>query len=109
MRNAVPPQSEVQGQPLAYAPVVLHIGRRRDVIPLSADLNPVLCVLLGKAHEIVAKIVSAGKRFGPYAACRASERTVEFKVSFSVGEGVLDLFVDRPAETKLKLMRTLRP
>src|ERR1700727_216751 len=96
MRNAIPTQSEVEGEPVVYAPVVLDISGGRDVIPMSTDLVSVLGIRLRVAEKEVS-IVVTGKR------------TVEVKVALGVGESILNLGIQRPAESELQLVRALGP
>src|SRR5215472_7073830 len=96
MWNTVPAKSEVQSQLCVHAPVVLQVGCRGDVVPVTADLGAVFGILLSKTQQEVSIVI-------------ATERTVEFEVALSVRERVLDFLVDRPAETEFQLVSALGP
>jgi hypothetical protein len=93
MRNAIPAQAEVQGEAIIYAPVVLRIDRRRDVIPVAGDLDAVLRIRLGVAEQEICVVVPR-------------ESAVEGEVAFGVGESILNLLVECPTEAKLQLVRS---
>src|SRR5271155_4430135 len=78
------------------APVVLDISRIGDIVPLPADLDRVLGVLLSVAEQEIGKVI-------------ASESAIKVKVSLGIGEGILSLLIDRPACAHSDLVRALGP
>src|SRR5882757_9673463 len=80
---------------MVQAPVVLHISSIGKVVPVAAGLHRILLILLGITEEVVGKII-------------ACEGPVELERALRISKVILNLFVDRPTETKLELVRALR-
>ena len=96
MRNAVPPQPKIQGQPLGGAPVVLNIRGPRNVVPVAAVLNRKLVIGLSVTQQEIGKV-------------NPGVVTVEGEEALGLTEQILDLLINRPAAAELELMRSLGP
>src|SRR6185437_5213503 len=96
MRQTVPTQSEVQGQAMGCAPVVLNVSAIGIIIPLAVDLCTVLTVSRSKTEQIICEVI-------------AGKPAVKAEASLCGGEGILTLFVDSPTAAELDLMSALGP
>ena len=56
MRNAVPTQTEVQGQAVVYAPVVLNISGPGNVVPVAVILNSQLVVAGSRTQQEISEV-----------------------------------------------------
>src|SRR5580692_8729963 len=81
---------------MGRAPVVLDISRIGNIVPLPADLDRVLGVLLSVAEQEIGKVI-------------ASESAIKVEVSLGIGESILCFLVDRPACAHSDLVRALSP
>ena len=96
MRSTIPPQAEIQSQAMIDAPVVLNVGGERNVVPVPAGFDRVFFILLGIAEQEIGKVVTG-------------EIAVEVEIALRCWQNNPALFVKRPAESELKLVRALGP
>src|SRR5579864_1394525 len=81
---------------MVHAPIVLHIGGPRDVIPLTAVLDGQFVVARSGAQQEISKVISG-------------EVVVERERTLCVTKQVLNLFVEGPTPTHLELVCALGP
>src|SRR4051812_22761763 len=108
MWNPIPAQPEVQRQSTGCAPVVLNVGRGRNVVPMSSALQCGFVVLLRVAEKEIGEVTSAVYSFR-IAPRRRSERAIKGKSTLGCRKIILDLFVDSPACAKPELVSSLGP
>src|SRR5580692_12701986 len=108
VRDAVPTQAQVQGQPAVHAPVLLAIESPGNVVPLAAVLHRQLLIRVWQAEQHAGEAVSASG-VGRASCGPGSKRVIEAETTLRLTEQVLGLLVKRPAPAEFELVGPMRP
>src|SRR5450432_3058529 len=96
MRNAIPAQSQVQGQPFIDPVIVLEVCGNRDIIPVTRALDRCLVVAIGVTEQIIGEVGSGIE-------------AVEDKYTLGYLKPILYFLIKHPAAAYLELMPPLSP